>query len=152
MGEKTYKIGEVSRQLDVAVETIRMYEREGLIVVAKTDTGQRYYNEEDVHWLNCIRSLIKNQGLNIEGIRRLLSLIPCWQIKPCSLSDREHCPAFNGAVKPCWMIKNELGGDCSTFNCRECHVYLNAHECTNLKGLLQKYTKIEGNPINKGEV
>ena len=146
MEEKRYKIGEVSRRLDVAVETIRMYEREGLIVIAKTETGQRYYNDDDLHWLGCIRQLIKEQGLNIEGIRRLLSLIPCWQIKPCSQEDREGCPAYEGAIKPCWMIKGELNGECQDLDCRRCHVYINAHECTNLKGLLQKYTRITESP------
>ncbi len=147
MEDKKLKIGEVSRRLDVAVETIRMYEREGLIIVAKTKSGQRFYSEDDLHWLNCIRRLIKEQGLNIEGIRRLLSLIPCWQIKPCSQKDRAECPAFKGSIKPCWMIKSDLKGDCRSSDCRQCHVYLNAHECTNLKGLLQKYTQIKNNPV-----
>lgn len=147
MDSTKYKIGEVSRRLDVAVETIRMYEREGLIVVAKTDTGQRYYNDEDLKWLNCIRRLIKEQGLNIAGIRRLLSLMPCWQIRPCSVAQRESCPAYNGAVKPCWMMRDKTGCGCKTRKCRECSIYHKAHECTNLKEILQKYIQIEGQTI-----
>lgn len=137
-----YKIGEVARKLDIAVETIRMYERSGLILVAKTETRQRQYNDEDLHWLECIRKLIKDQGLNIEGIRRMLSLVPCWQLKPCNESDREKCPAYNGSIKPCWMVKTENSGICWTTDCRKCHVYLNAKGCTNLKAMLQKYIQI----------
>ena len=69
---KWYKIGEVARKLDIAVETIRMYEREGIFISEKTDTGRRVFNDLDMRWLNCIRRLITEQGLNIEGIRRML--------------------------------------------------------------------------------
>ncbi|MCA9731492.1 MAG: MerR family transcriptional regulator [Deferribacteres bacterium] len=148
MESTRYKIGEVSRKLDVAVETIRMYEREGLIVVAKTETGQRYYDDEDLKWLNCIRRLIKEQGLNIEGIRRLLSLMPCWKIRPCTIAQRESCPAFNGAIKPCWMLKDSTQCHCQDIDCRDCAIYRKAHECTNLKEILQQYLQIEQHPVD----
>ncbi|MDZ7360223.1 MAG: MerR family transcriptional regulator [candidate division KSB1 bacterium] len=132
------KIGHVAKQLRIAVETIRMYEREGLFIPAKTTTGQRVFTEEDVHWMNCIRRLIKEQGLNLAGIRRLLALMPCWQIKPCSLADRRGCPAFTGATQPCWTLKPNLPAICRTADCRECQVYRSASDCTNLKTLLYK--------------
>ncbi|RMF56226.1 MAG: MerR family transcriptional regulator, partial [Calditrichaeota bacterium] len=66
-----YRIGEVARKLDIAVETIRMYEREGILLIEKTATGQRIFTNEDLNWLRCIRKLIKEERLNIEGIRRL---------------------------------------------------------------------------------
>jgi MerR family transcriptional regulator/heat shock protein HspR len=132
------KIGEVARQLDLAVETIRMYEREGLLLAHKTATGQRLFDESDVHWIGCIRRLIKEKGLNLEGIRRLLALIPCWELRPCSEEERKNCPAFLNATRPCWMIKSQLSEECQTFNCRDCPVYQSAIHCDNLKVLLQK--------------
>lgn len=132
------KIGEVARQLNLAVETIRMYEREGLLLAHKTATGQRLFDESDVHWIGCIRRLIKERGLNLEGIRRLLSLIPCWELRPCSAAERKNCPAFLNATLPCWMIKPQLSEECRAFNCRDCPVYQSASHCDNLKVLLQK--------------
>ncbi len=133
------KIGEVARSLDIAVETIRMYEREGILIPGKTETGQRIFNENDVHWLSCIRKLIKEQGLNIEGIRRLLALMPCWDLKPCTKADRDECPAYLKSIKPCWMIKAETKGNCITDSCRHCNVYQSASECTSLKNLLYQF-------------
>lgn len=134
--EQWYKIGEVARNLNIAVETIRMYEREGLVIPEKKASGQRLFNEEDVHWISCIRRLIQEQGLNIEGIRRMLALMPCWHLKPCAEADRKKCPVFSGSAKPCWMIKPALPAVCQTADCRRCNVYRNAIRCENLKRLL----------------
>lgn len=133
------KIGQVARKLEVSVETIRMYESAGLVLAAKSKSGQRLYNEQDFHWLSCIRKLIKEQGLNIEGIRRLLALMPCWYLKPCTEKDMEHCPIPRDASGPCWARKQELPNVCKTTNCRDCRVYQSAVECTNLKALLFRY-------------
>jgi MerR family transcriptional regulator/heat shock protein HspR len=130
------KIGEVARILNIAVETIRMYEREGILIIDKTETGQRVFNEDDLHWLGCIRRLIKEKGLNIEGIRRLLALLPCWQLKPCTLEDYKSCPVSQGSAKPCWMRKSELPEICKTADCRSCQGYQSARNCENLKILL----------------
>jgi MerR family transcriptional regulator/heat shock protein HspR len=136
--DEALKIGQVAKLLDIAVETIRMYEREGLLIPAKTATGQRLFSEEDLHWINCIRRLIKEQGLNLAGIRRLLALMPCWEMKPCSLADRQRCPAFTGAAQPCWALKPNVPEICREADCRECQVYRSASDCTNLKTLLYK--------------
>lgn len=130
------KIGEVARQLDIAVETIRMYEREGLLLVHKTETGRRLFSASDVHWISCLRRLITERGLNLEGIRRILALLPCWELKPCSQAERNSCPAYLTARKPCWMIKAQLPGNCQALDCRECRVYESARHCDNMKELL----------------
>ena len=70
--EKTFRIGYIAKKLDVSVETIRTYERQGFLVPFKTETGQRLFTDRDVEWAQCIRKLIKRDGLNFEGIRRLL--------------------------------------------------------------------------------
>lgn len=128
-----YKIGEVARKLDIAVETIRMYEKEGIFLPQKSTTGQRLFNDADVHWLFCIRRLIKEQGLNIAGIRRLLALMPCWALRPCSEEEREVCPAYRGSIVPCWLMKSEIPESCRAEDCRECNVYQSASRCENLK-------------------
>lgn len=132
---KWYKIGEVARQLEIAVETIRMYERAGLFIPEKTESGQRTFNDEDIHWLSCIRRLITELGMNIQGIRMMLALMPCWGLKPCSEQNRSICPAFHGAIKPCWMMKDKIPESCRG-NCRECNVYRSAINCENLKSMI----------------
>ncbi|RMD97868.1 MAG: MerR family transcriptional regulator [Calditrichaeota bacterium] len=133
---KFFKIGQVARQLNIAVETIRMYEREGLLIPEKTKSGQRLFNHEDIHWISCIRRLVKDEGLNLEGIRRLLALLPCWEIRPCTQQEWSQCPAYFGATRPCWTIKSEIPLSCRAENCRECPVYQSASKCDQLKSLL----------------
>ncbi|MCA9743714.1 MAG: MerR family transcriptional regulator [Deferribacteres bacterium] len=134
--QRAMKIGQVARELNISVETIRMYETAGLILPEKTGSGQRLFDVNDVFWLNCIRRLIKEQGMNLEGIRRLLALMPCWNIKPCTAKDQQICPAVLKAEQPCWAMKEQLPPICKTANCRECAVYQSASKCTNLKTLL----------------
>lgn len=136
--ERWYRIGEVARQLGIAVETIRMYERSGILLIEKTKTGQRIFNEDDIHWINCIRRLIKEQGLNLEGIRRLLALMPCWDLRPCTNEERDACPAYDGAIKPCWTMKSQIPESCRADNCRLCNVYQSAIQCENLKKVLYR--------------
>jgi MerR family transcriptional regulator/heat shock protein HspR len=135
------KIRQVAAKLEIAAETIRMYEREGLLLPARSATGQRQFDESDVRWIACIRSLIKEKRLNLEGIRRLLALMPCWELRPCSEDERKNCPAYWGATQPCWMIKAILQGECHAAVCRDCSVYQSASHCDNLKTLLRKQTE-----------
>lgn len=128
-----YKIGEIARQLGIAVETIRMYEREGILLIERTTTGQRVFNEDDIHWISCIRRLIKEKGLNIEGIRRLLALLPCWNLRPCSDEEKKNCPCLLGSTRPCWSIKSQIPKSCRAEDCRSCNVYQSAIQCENLK-------------------
>ena len=130
------KIGAVARSLDIAVETIRMYEREGILLLEKTASGQRVFSAEDIHWLQCIRRLIKDEGLNIAGIRRLLALMPCWKLRPCTLAESEQCPAYRGALRPCWSMKEQIPLSCQSENCRTCNVYQSATRCENLKEVI----------------
>jgi MerR family transcriptional regulator, heat shock protein HspR len=85
--EKTipaFSIGSVARLLGVSVHTLRMYEREGLIIPFKTPSGQRRYSAQDVEHLRCIRKAINEEKLGIAGIQHLQALIPCRQIVGCS--------------------------------------------------------------------
>jgi len=137
-----FKIRQVAAQLGIAVETIRMYEREGLLLLRRTASGQRLFSENEIHWIACIRRLITERGLNLEGIRRMLALLPCWQLRPCSESERNNCPAYLNATKPCWMIKSQLSGACQTLACHECNAYASAWRCDHLKELLRQYATL----------
>jgi MerR family transcriptional regulator/heat shock protein HspR len=127
-----YSIGTVARILNVAVQTLRMYEREGLIVPSKSPGNQRLYSEADIERLRCIRRAITEEKIGIEGIRRLHSLIPCWDIIKCSVEDRRICTAFRGHVGGCWTHPHTKD-ICSTRDCRVCPVYELAVDCGNIK-------------------
>ncbi len=115
-------IGTVAEKINASVSTIRKYEAEGLILPHRTESGHRLFSLEDIDRIRMIQHLIQERGLNIEGIRRLQALLPCWEILPCTLKKWNTCLAFQDNTKPCWMIK---GLDCvkQGNECRKCQVY-----------------------------
>lgn len=54
-------------------QTLRIYERKGLIDPYRTPGGTRRYSREDIERLELIQALT-SQGLNLEGVRRVLDL------------------------------------------------------------------------------
>lgn len=54
-------------------QTLRIYERKGLIDPFRTPGGTRRYSREDIERLQLIQDLT-SQGLNLEGVRRVLAL------------------------------------------------------------------------------
>jgi len=54
-------------------QTLRIYERRGLVDPARTGGGSRRYSEFDIALLRRIQELT-NEGLNLEGVRRVLEL------------------------------------------------------------------------------
>lgn len=54
-------------------QTLRMYERKGLVEPERTDGGNRRYSDEDLALLDRIQQLT-NDGLNLAGVKRVLEL------------------------------------------------------------------------------
>jgi MerR family transcriptional regulator, heat shock protein HspR len=54
-------------------QTLRIYERKGLIDPYRTPGGTRRYSQEDIERLQLIQELT-SEGLNLEGVRRVLEL------------------------------------------------------------------------------
>jgi len=136
--EPVFTIGVAAKKLGVAVPTLRMYEKAGLIIPYRNETDRRMYSFADLKRINYIKRLIKSEGLNLEGIRRLMAILPCWELKPCSSELRQKCPAYNECKILCWMFpgtacKNDQRG------CRSCSVYLQSYEMSdNLKQVLKE--------------
>jgi MerR family transcriptional regulator/heat shock protein HspR len=115
-------IGTLATKVNLSVSAIRKYEEEGLVISHRTDSGHRMFAYEDIARIQTIQHLIKDLGLNIEGIRRMQALLPCWDLLPCKKKDYNNCPAFKDNTKPCWMIKyahSAIQGN----KCRQCKVY-----------------------------
>ncbi len=132
-----YTISSAATLLGISVHTLRMYEREGLIIPFKKESGQRLYSDRDVERIQCIRRTIQKDKINIEGMRRILALIPCWAIVNCSDEDRASCMAFSGHTQPCWMI-NHKNNYCAGKDCRECDVYQSFGNCESIKNKLKE--------------
>jgi len=54
-------------------QTLRIYERKGLVDPARTGGGSRRYSDADIHMLSRIQELT-NDGLNLAGVKRVLEL------------------------------------------------------------------------------
>ena len=127
-----YPIGAVARLLGVSVHTLRMYEREGLILAYHAESGHRLYSQRDVERLQCIRATINVEKISIEGIKRVLTMIPCWVIMNCPETELEACPAYTGHSGPCWSLREKIPF-CQSRSCRQCHVYTDLSECGKIK-------------------
>lgn len=127
-----YSIGTVARILGVSVFTLRMYEREGLILAEKSESNQRRYSQNDVERLKCIRRAITEQKFGIAGIKTIFSMIPCWTIAHCSEEDRKNCEAYTGHAGPCWSYRHK-NNTCATRGCRDCAVYKDFADCRKVK-------------------
>jgi MerR family transcriptional regulator/heat shock protein HspR len=135
-GEKIHKIGQVAEMLDISVPTLRMYEREGILIPIKSPGGTRYFSESDVRWIRCIRRMITELGLNLEGIRRLLALIPCWELTECGQRAEGGCDVSADATRPCWM-KKDVPCKLDSAECYACPAYRYSVNCENLKALFE---------------
>jgi MerR family transcriptional regulator/heat shock protein HspR len=118
-----YTIGTAAEILGVHPRTLRLYEDGGLIRPARKN-NRRFYSAADLKWITCIRYLIHEKGLNQEGLRRLLALIPCAEIAGCSPEKKADCTAWMDRSTPCWDLARLNGDECKP--CHECLVYLSA--------------------------
>jgi MerR family transcriptional regulator, heat shock protein HspR len=68
-----YVISVAAELAGVHPQTLRIYERKGLLEPERTGGGVRRYSEADIHQLRRIQDLTA-QGVNLEGVRRILEL------------------------------------------------------------------------------
>lgn len=130
-------ISSAAKVVGISIHTIRMYEREGLILPHKEEGKQRRYSQYDIERMRCIRQIINDEKMSIEGIRRMLALIPCWAITGCKKSDQKSCEYYRSYTKPCWMI-NHKNNYCEGRNCRDCEVYKSFGNCKSIKEKLKE--------------
>ncbi|NLF82947.1 MAG: MerR family transcriptional regulator [Candidatus Gastranaerophilales bacterium] len=118
-----YPMGVAARILDVHPRTLRIYEEEGLIKPCRQG-GKRFFSQNDLEWIRCLRSLIHDDNISIEGVKRLLEVMPCWQLKNCSEEKRKHCSAGKRMNKKCWEFTRKT---CEK-SCRNCEKFLKDNE------------------------
>jgi hypothetical protein len=127
------KIGAVAKHFKISVDLLRLYEREGILIPLKSAKGTRYFTEQDYVWIETILRLVREARLNFAGIRHLLALLPCWEIRGCGYEKKNSCPITKDSTTPCW---NNKACCLDSRECYSCPVYRSAPACENLNALL----------------
>jgi MerR family transcriptional regulator/heat shock protein HspR len=118
-----YPMGVTARILNVHPRTLRIYEAEGLISPSRQG-GKRFFSQSDLVWIQCLRSMIHDENISIEGVKRLLQYVPCWKLKNCSQEKSGACIAHKKMEKRCW----EFSKSTCEKTCRNCESYENKKE------------------------
>jgi MerR family transcriptional regulator/heat shock protein HspR len=69
-----YMISAVAEMYDIHPQTLRLYEREGLLKPSRTEGNTRLYTDDDIERLEFILSLARELGVNISGIAIILNM------------------------------------------------------------------------------
>ena len=69
-----YMISAVAEMYGIHPQTLRLYEREGLLKPSRTEGNTRLYTDEDLQRLEFILSLARDLGVNISGIAIILQM------------------------------------------------------------------------------
>ncbi len=71
---KYYHISNVARMYDIHPQTLRLYEREGLLTPSRSEGNTRLYSEEDLEQLEVILNLTRDLGVNLAGVEVVLNM------------------------------------------------------------------------------
>jgi MerR family transcriptional regulator/heat shock protein HspR len=69
-----YMISAIAEMYGIHPQTLRLYEREGLLKPSRTEGNTRLYTDEDLERLEFILSLARDLGVNISGIAIILNM------------------------------------------------------------------------------
>jgi MerR family transcriptional regulator/heat shock protein HspR len=69
-----YMISAVAEMYEIHPQTLRLYEREGLLRPSRSDGNTRLYTDEDLERLEFILSLAREMGVNMAGIAIVLQM------------------------------------------------------------------------------
>ncbi len=70
----SYTISVVAEQFKVHPQTLRLYEREGLLLPSRTEGNTRLYTDKDIERLDVILSLTRDLGVNLAGVEIILNM------------------------------------------------------------------------------
>ncbi len=71
---KTYTISAVAELYDIHPQTLRLYEREGLLTPSRSVGNTRLYEDSDLERLEIILSLTRELGVNLAGVEIILNM------------------------------------------------------------------------------
>ena len=70
----SYMISAVAQKYDIHPQTLRLYEREGLLKPSRTEGNTRLYSDEDLAQLETILTLTRDLGVNLAGVDVILNM------------------------------------------------------------------------------
>ena len=73
-GKAYYMISAVSQKYNIHPQTLRLYEREGLLKPSRSDGNTRLYTQEDIERLELILNLTRDLGVNLAGVEVVLNM------------------------------------------------------------------------------
>jgi len=97
--DPVYAMGIAAKSIKVCQATLRLWEKKGLIKPARLGKN-RYYSKSDLERMEHIKYLLQDKRINIEGVRSILQVPNCWEIKLCKPARRNSCPVY---------LKNGIG-------------------------------------------
>ncbi len=69
-----FHISSVSKRYNIHPQTLRLYEREGLLKPSRSEGNTRLYTDEDLKQLELILNLIRELGVNLAGVEVVLNM------------------------------------------------------------------------------
>src|ERR687885_2649410 len=73
-GKAAYMISAVAEKYEIHPQTLRLYEREGLLKPSRSEGNTRLYTDEDLARLEVILSLTRDLGVNLAGVEIILNM------------------------------------------------------------------------------
>jgi len=73
-GKAAYMISAVAEQYNIHPQTLRLYEREGLLRPSRSDGNTRLYTDDDLERLEIILKLTRDLGVNLAGVEIILNM------------------------------------------------------------------------------
>lgn len=73
-GKASYMISAVAESYGIHPQTLRLYERQGLLKPSRSDGNTRLYTEEDLERLELILNLTRDLGVNLAGVEVVLNM------------------------------------------------------------------------------
>jgi len=73
-GKAAYMISAVAETYDIHPQTLRLYEREGLLKPSRSEGNTRLYTQDDIERLELILNLTRDLGVNLAGVEVILNM------------------------------------------------------------------------------
>ena len=74
INEPVFVISVAARLVEMHPQTLRKYEREGLVAPSRTVTNLRLYSDQDIERLRQVKHLVEDRGLNLAGVTLALEV------------------------------------------------------------------------------
>src|SRR3954462_3221414 len=105
-----YFISMAARLLEMHPQTLRKYERLGLIRPTRTIGSMRLYSREELERLRLIKHLVDEAGINLAGVQRILSIAEAVQrLRPLLNQDAGRADARRRIAQELKRISETIG-------------------------------------------